>query len=944
MLGRRANTTEMQKALRPHLGKLLPRILRARNDPNKQTREQMSSLWNGLTGGGAEARQLISQHLLSCIDTLLEDAASKLWRARVGACGALAEIIVGREWEDLGGGGPVLSDDYLYGGSIPTAGTRLLHLWRVAMRSLDDVRGAVRESGEALSRGVRALTLRLSDASMEDKASGEKRGREEVTKHERDASAAAATSLRWLIKHGLSQPCAEAMGICVSTLAQIVSTVKPRILQPVLPELLGSLLMAMSGLEPAALNYLQLRSSDQEGVERLRLQISQTGPLATAVAKCLELVAIVDVSTQRQVVPHLDSALRSSAGFATRVAVADAVSTLCSSSPNAFRFTGPLNTNPSVRLLRAFYFAAERERGQGSKDRLVNALGNLANLCPGGSVRVLALRACDRYVESTGNREDPVSRKAAASALRAIAVRASHHFGDGGNSDVWRRRVLPVAFIGQKDPDAKIANLWKEVWEEGGSASHLSGADALGLGSTTEEIILPYLIQECIRAVEDVSWSRRVAGVESLQQLSNIGVLCPMPRTSGSPSVAAVNLNRARRRAKAAAAALGSCINLLRKPRIWTGKAAVVTSTVQIATKWVGAEAQADRNDKVLYGWEDESSECPWKPISADTSASYDDLFLRDSWFTRFTSNSDSDEVEEGDSEGIFSAGDDDSRVDGGSKEKIDFELLETTLKPEAQPDVSRNQSHTERVLSFVGFCRLALDLALRKSQIASDETLPFRNAAFRGFQDLMKGLPESPIAQANIKSLIYEHESTRLLSYLKIETGQERTDAPVLVAGALGCLGTAFWTGIGQSGCDTINSNVFELAELLRIAGGSLQPAWTVREAATLCMAQLTLACHHDALRHHSFTSATMSSASYALKDKKFWKVRHAGVKILQTLASRAGTGLEKHSNEKQLILEAILPHKEEMQRLLRLSLSDPEAQITALSTDVLRAIAWWP
>lgn len=141
----------MQEALRPHLGKLLPRILRARHDPNKQTREQMTSLWNGLTGGGDAARASITQHLLTTIDVLIEDATNKLWRARVGACGALSEVIIGRDWVSLGGGGPVLSDDEVIGPST-AAGVRLLRLWTVAMRSLDDVRGAVRESGETLAR------------------------------------------------------------------------------------------------------------------------------------------------------------------------------------------------------------------------------------------------------------------------------------------------------------------------------------------------------------------------------------------------------------------------------------------------------------------------------------------------------------------------------------------------------------------------------------------------------------------------------------------------------------------------------------------------------------------------------------------------------------------------------------------------------------------------
>ena len=72
-------------ALRPFLGKLIPRILRGCHDPNKQTKEQMLSLWRGLTGGGADGRQAISQHLTTTVDALLGECSSKLWRARVGA-------------------------------------------------------------------------------------------------------------------------------------------------------------------------------------------------------------------------------------------------------------------------------------------------------------------------------------------------------------------------------------------------------------------------------------------------------------------------------------------------------------------------------------------------------------------------------------------------------------------------------------------------------------------------------------------------------------------------------------------------------------------------------------------------------------------------------------------------------------------------------------------
>ena len=73
---------EIRSALKPHMQKLIPSLLRACNDPNKQTREQMNALWVGLTGGGSEARDLITSHLIPTLDALIKDASSKLWRTR----------------------------------------------------------------------------------------------------------------------------------------------------------------------------------------------------------------------------------------------------------------------------------------------------------------------------------------------------------------------------------------------------------------------------------------------------------------------------------------------------------------------------------------------------------------------------------------------------------------------------------------------------------------------------------------------------------------------------------------------------------------------------------------------------------------------------------------------------------------------------------------------
>lgn len=47
----------------------------------------------------------------------------------------------------------------------------------------------------------------------------------------------------------------------MSCLIGIIDVSRAQLIQPVLPELIGSLLMALSGVEPALFNQLQVRAS-----------------------------------------------------------------------------------------------------------------------------------------------------------------------------------------------------------------------------------------------------------------------------------------------------------------------------------------------------------------------------------------------------------------------------------------------------------------------------------------------------------------------------------------------------------------------------------------------------------------------------------------------------------------------------------------------------------
>ncbi len=537
---------DLRTSLAPHLKKLIPKLLRASNDPNPETRSQMISLWESIMGGKAEGRSVITSHLNYTIDELCTDATNKFWRARVGGCGALSDVIVGRSFAELGGG-PAIVDEDNPDHSAHTA-ARLLRLWRVTVRALDDVRGNVREAGMTLAQSIRSLTCRLCDPTT----SG-------ITAEESEA--ATSTTLTWLIKHGLNQPCDEATALCIATLLGVVEVAKASTLQPILPKLINNLICAMSGLEPSALNYLQLRMGGGETGERLedlRIRMATNGPIGVALTKCVDLIKFADIGTKKEVVRELDAALRNCVGAVSRAAVADVVNQLSTTAPEAFQSFNVSSSSSTVRLLRGLYFASEKERGIAARDKLTFALGNLASLAPEGSVRVLVKKLCENYDRASGSNGSLSGRRAAAGCLAAIASRSSNVF----SGRFFGSRVLPMAFVGQLgDPDETVSKSWKVVWEEGGGAYGSARViDESKFGVRLEEKLLQDICEIIKISLSDVSWMRRKGACAAVSKLCDAGLFNPCDNT-----------DRCERRRRCVSALFVELINCV-KGRVWNGK------------------------------------------------------------------------------------------------------------------------------------------------------------------------------------------------------------------------------------------------------------------------------------------------------------------------------------------------------------------------------------
>lgn len=84
-------------------------------------------------------------------------------------------------------------------------------------------------------------------------------------------------------------------------------------------------------------------------------------------------------------------------------------------------------------------------------------------------------------------------------------------------------------------------------------------------------------------------------------------------------------------------------------------------------------------------------------------------------------------------------------------------------------------------------------------------------------------------------------------------------------------------------------------------------------------------------------------SSHQECIYSKPLHALRIAGLRLIKVAVDRVGS-VRTHTEKEQLALEAILPHKEAILKLVRKSLQDPEASVTAASSSILQRMSWWP
>ncbi|KAL4118360.1 hypothetical protein PRIC2_010685 [Phytophthora ramorum] len=287
--------------------KLVPWLFLLKFHSNSKVAAVMGNLWEFAKGNSAAAatakgeKSLLRQNwtlLFEFALARLENARN--FKYREAACLAILDLLNGAEADDV-------REDFL-------------RLWKTASRAVDDVMEAVALSGVKLYRYLGELSLRVA------------------------ANDAVCRSqlLEFLIEDGIVSKNTICRALSIDVLLRLVKTLKADDMQDRLAPLVLKLLEYLSSLEMPELQYAQFHVEKKDQLERLRVSISQTGPvgqvLELATARLKELAGSAGcVTVVTELVRGVANLLKFGVGLNTRVGTANFVVTLAGELPFELR-------------------------------------------------------------------------------------------------------------------------------------------------------------------------------------------------------------------------------------------------------------------------------------------------------------------------------------------------------------------------------------------------------------------------------------------------------------------------------------------------------------------------------------------------------------------------------------------------------------------------------
>jgi proteasome component ECM29 len=248
---------------------------------------------------------------------------------------------------------------------------------------------------------------------------------------------------------GLESSAEEVRIFAVHTLLQIVKKSNAKTLNPHVPELVERLLGLLSSLEPEAVNYIHLNASKynltEQKIDDMRLQSVRSSPLTESIERCLDLA---DADTMKELVPHIESAMKAAVGLPSKVGCSRILVTLST----RHNFVFKPYADGFLRLIQKYV----HDRNDTVTSSYAAAAGYVARLASDKQL-LSTIAFCQKlYFQS----EDDRSRLTSGDIVLSISKNATDRFSSLSSS------LLPFIFLAKQDTNDQVRRLFSDTWSD----------------------------------------------------------------------------------------------------------------------------------------------------------------------------------------------------------------------------------------------------------------------------------------------------------------------------------------------------------------------------------------------------------------------------------------------------------------------------------------------
>lgn len=434
--------------------KLVSVLYRYRFDPYSTVARSMNDIWKTIL---PEPTSMVRKYSDAILEELLSGMSQKEWRVREASTSGLIQLIQTQPKE-------LFLD-------------RILEVWTMGFRVMDDIKESVREAGNKLTLSLsKSLTYSIDTVNNTD----------------REKSSRVLDSILPLLlgTKGLESDVENVRNFALSTLSDLVKR-NNAALKPYGPRLMYEFTLLFSSIEPQVINYLALNSNnyniDSNAMDARRKAAVMGSPLFQTIEKLISSADDLDIS---EYIEYSIKAVKGSLGLPSKVMASFVITLIIK------RFS--VNLKPySGKLLKTCLNMLD-DRNETVNCAFASTFGHIYKV----STVEKNIKYSKKLVKKYFDASLAINKRIVGKAIEAVITYSPSEFNQ--ISGIF----IPLIFVASNDIDEDNCILYKKIWVESSSSD-----------SSTVKLYLAEILDLIIKNIRSSDFNMRKMCAESISSI-----------------------------------------------------------------------------------------------------------------------------------------------------------------------------------------------------------------------------------------------------------------------------------------------------------------------------------------------------------------------------------------------------------------------------------------